>query len=175
MLWQWQTGAAIQAPPSLYGIDGVQYVAVLAGGPTGKLADSTNGDAVWVFSLDGNLAPFGVPEPPLTSVGGFETRAITATNRVTSVDFAFMPNRVQIKAGDTLTFTNNGPQPHTATSHDGTGLLAAGASYALTFDQPGTYVYNCTPHPYMVGQIRVADADGNVPVTAPDDPDTVHP
>jgi plastocyanin len=56
-------------------------------------------------------------------------------------------------------FTNNGAQPHNATSSDGggfdTGLLSKGETAAVTFNRPGSYTYICTPHPSMIGQIIV--------------------
>jgi len=104
---------------------------------------------------------------------------LTPANNLTVADFGYTPNRIQIKAGDTITFVNKGPPQHTATATDGsgwdTGLLEAGDSASFTFDQPGTYYYTCTPHPFMVGQILVADADGKVPDAGPASDGTVHP
>ena len=59
-----------------------------------------------------------------------------------------------------------------------TGLLAKGETASVTFNQPGTYTYNCTPHPSMIGQIivtgqAVASAPATVVETAapkPSDP-----
>jgi heme/copper-type cytochrome/quinol oxidase subunit 2 len=34
-------------------------------------------------------------------------------------------------------------------------MLDAGQSGTVTFNEPGTYNYICTPHPFMVGQIIV--------------------
>jgi Copper binding proteins, plastocyanin/azurin family len=70
-----------------------------------------------------------------------------------------------------MTFGDTGPTGHAATASDGTGrdtgLLNAGESATFTFDQPGTYTYPCTPHPFMVGRMLVADASGNVPDAGP--------
>ena len=72
-----------------------------------------------------------------------------------------MSGTTRIKAGTTVTFTNVGDMPHTATSFDGktaqwdTGVLATGESKTITFDKPGTYYYICTPHPWMYGQVIV--------------------
>jgi plastocyanin len=80
---------------------------------------------------------------------------------------------------DWAPFSNTGAQPHTATSVDGggfdTGLIQPGESTALTFDQPCTYTYTCTLHPWMIGQIVVTDASGKAPPTAQSDPAAVHP
>jgi alcohol dehydrogenase (cytochrome c) len=184
LLWQWQTGAGADAPAATYMVDGVQYVSIAAGGVTANAVGSQRGDMLWTFALNGasKLQPMPAPTPPAT-VSGFigaitQGSTLTPPNKVTVVDFGYTPSRIQIKPGDTITFANNGPQAHTATSTDGTGwdtgLLDPGASASFTFDQPGTYVYVCQPHPYMVGQILVADATGDVPPT-PASPDSVHP
>jgi plastocyanin len=73
-------------------------------------------------------------------------------------DYAFNPVRVQVPAGTTLTWRNSGAVIHTATAQNGafnTGDVAAGESVSIEFDTPGTYVYNCTPHPWMIGDITV--------------------
>lgn len=36
-----------------------------------------------------------------------------------------------------------------------TGDIPAGAAASVTFNTPGTYTYNCSPHPWMIGQIIV--------------------
>jgi plastocyanin len=73
-------------------------------------------------------------------------------------DFKFTPATITIHVGDTVTWTNEGPSPHTATAKDGsfdTGTLKKGASASHTFSAPGTYSYICTIHPFMHGSIVV--------------------
>ena len=50
VLWKFQTGAGVNAPPSSYSIDGRQYVVVAAGGNTPL--NSKRGDAIIAFALD---------------------------------------------------------------------------------------------------------------------------
>jgi quinohemoprotein ethanol dehydrogenase len=54
-LWEFQTGAGVNAPPITYEIDGVQYIAVFAAG--NSLAGTKHGDTVWTFSLGGKIEP----------------------------------------------------------------------------------------------------------------------
>jgi quinohemoprotein ethanol dehydrogenase len=58
-----------------------------------------------------------------------------------------------------VTFTNVGDTPHTATGYRqgdwDTGALSKGESKTVTFSEPGTYYYICTPHPWMYGQLIV--------------------
>jgi plastocyanin len=73
-------------------------------------------------------------------------------------DYFFLPTRTQIAVGDTLTWQNNGSVVHTATASDGsfdTGDVQPGQSVAVTFNNAGTFNYNCNPHPWMLGQIVV--------------------
>lgn len=70
--------------------------------------------------------------------------------------FAFTPAVVRVKAGGTVTWTNNDSAAHTATGTGfDTGSLARGQSGTVTFDTPGTFDYRCTPHPAMRGTVIV--------------------
>jgi plastocyanin len=72
-------------------------------------------------------------------------------------DFAFGPAEVTIAAGGTVTWTNTDNQPHTATSSGNfdTGSIAAGSAVTVTFDEPGTYTYICSFHPFMTATVTV--------------------
>ena len=66
-LWRFQTGFGAEAPPMTYEVDGEQFVAIATGG--NMIIGSANGDAVWVFSLKGQLRPLWPPPPPPTIAG----------------------------------------------------------------------------------------------------------
>jgi quinohemoprotein ethanol dehydrogenase len=163
LLWQFQTGFGAEAPPMVYEVDGDQYIAIAAGGNQG--VGSANGDAVWTFSLKGQLNPLWPPPPPPTVAGptgpvaeGVDTIKIGDFN----IEYSYAPRRARVKAGTTVTFTNLGDTPHTATAFENgklgswdTGVLNSGESNTVTFDKPGTYYYICTPHPWMYGQVIV--------------------
>src|SRR6266550_1981455 len=54
-----------------------------------------------------------------------------------------------VPVGGTVTWTNLGTQPHTATAADGSfdsGLVAPGASASVTLASPGTFAYICSVH-----------------------------
>jgi plastocyanin len=77
---------------------------------------------------------------------------------VSIVDFAFQPASLEVAAGTTVTWTNNGQARHTATADDGTfdsGRLRPGESFSFTFNTPGTFAYHCDVHPDMTGTIVV--------------------
>ena len=66
-LWRFQTGFGADAPPVVYEVDGEQYIAIATGG--NQLQGSAYGDAVWTFSLKGQLGPLWPPPPPPTVAG----------------------------------------------------------------------------------------------------------
>jgi plastocyanin len=91
-----------------------------------------------------------------------KVKAVAAADTgVTIVDFEFQARSVTVNVGDTVTWTNNGPTPHSATADDGsfdTGIMDAGQSGSHTFDAAGTFSYICTPHPNMTGTVTVVAA-----------------
>jgi MYXO-CTERM domain-containing protein len=90
-----------------------------------------------------------------------------ASGSVTITDFEFSPATITVNEGDTVTWTNDGPTPHTATAEDGsfdTGNLNKGQSGSATFTAAGSIAYICTPHPFMTGKVVVkaaAASDGD--------------
>jgi hypothetical protein len=82
------------------------------------------------------------------------------------VDFAFEPSSVEVQAGTTVTWTNDGQTPHTATADDGSfdsGNVAPGQSFSQAFEQPGTFDYHCEFHPQMTGAVVVQGEGGSQP------------
>jgi plastocyanin len=73
-------------------------------------------------------------------------------------NMAFLPATYTVKAGITVTWTNNDNMIHTVTANDSSfssGNIPAGGNYSRTFTSPGTYPYHCTIHPGMKGTIVV--------------------
>jgi plastocyanin len=97
----------------------------------------------------------------LTLGGGLRTANAQEGAAVSIVDFAFDPAAVEVPVGATVTWTNTGAAPHTATASDGTfdsGELAPGASFSHTFAAAGTFPYVCQIHPQMTGTVTVVEA-----------------
>jgi plastocyanin len=79
--------------------------------------------------------------------------------------FAFTPQNVSLYQGDSVVFTWKGPD----TNHSATGdtfdtdagkgsaevLHTIGDTYAVTFNDPGTFTYHCKVHSSMTGTIKV--------------------
>lgn len=80
-------------------------------------------------------------------------------------DVSYQPSSLTVPAGTTVTWINRGIVRHTVTSTNGlfdSGRLASGGSFNYTFDEPGTYDYYCTIHPYTLGTIIVTEPPQSV-------------
>jgi LPXTG-motif cell wall-anchored protein len=112
-------------------------------------------------------APAAAPEPQFLADERAEApdpqpKAIAAASgSVTIADFSFTPGTITINQGDTVTWNNNGPTPHSAKANDGsfdTGILKKGQSGSHTFKEAGTFSYFCQPHPFMKATVVVKAA-----------------
>jgi plastocyanin len=87
--------------------------------------------------------------------------ASDSTIMVGMTSSSFTPDVLTIKAGTTVTWTNESSLVHTVTSDTDlfdSGNMSKGASFSYTFNDPGTYTYHCIPHKaYMIGTIVVTD------------------
>ncbi len=78
---------------------------------------------------------------------------VTGVTHMNMQDFAYQMANIQLRAGTSVTWTNQDSAPHSVTFKNGmkdSGLLYQGQSFSYTFNTPGTYQYYCTVHPYMV-------------------------
>ena len=72
--------------------------------------------------------------------------------------------------GSTVTWRNAGEAPHTVTASDGSfdsDMIAAGGSWARTFEAAGTFRYVCSFHPEMEGVVEVTAAEVPAPSAPP--------
>ena len=87
--------------------------------------------------------------------------AQAAEQQVIISDFAFSPDTLTIKVGDTVEFVNEDGIPHTGTREGNdafdTEALNQGQSKKITFSKAGEYTYNCSIHPSMAGKIIVKE------------------
>jgi plastocyanin len=90
-------------------------------------------------------APAAVP----ASAGRSAVVAGQAQEGVTIVDNAYQPKQIEVDAGTTVLWTQEGELPHTVTADDGSfdsGEMGQGDTYSQTFQQPGSFPYYCTFH-----------------------------
>ena len=100
------------------------------------------------------------------SGGGGTTPASTPSSSAggTSVaiaNYAFTPQTLTVKAGTTVTWTNDDSVPHnvisatnmstsaTTTNTFTSGNFNQGQTFTFTFSKPGTYYYECSIHAAM--------------------------
>jgi plastocyanin len=84
---------------------------------------------------------------------------------VSIANFTFSPPTLTVKAGTTVTWTNNDDIPHGIASSSNaftrSKALDTNDSFSFTFSTPGSYQYFCYIHPHMVGTIVVEAATGS--------------
>jgi len=85
-----------------------------------------------------------------------------STTEVLIEDFSFQPPHIQVRAGDTVTWTHGSdPEPHTVTADDGSfgspDLEAEGETFEFTFDDAGEVPYFCEIHSDMRGLVTVTE------------------
>jgi len=76
------------------------------------------------------------------------------------VNFEFKPQKMLVKPGTKVTWTNDDTNIHDIkdTSPLNTPVsqeLSKGETFAITYAQPGSYSYVCGIHPYMTGSVEV--------------------
>lgn len=101
------------------------------------------------------------PMPVRTSKTSPSQNPSTTTesgNTVSMSNYAFFPDTITIKAGESVTWADQDNPSHSATADDksfDTGVLNQGDSKSITFSKPGTYTYHCSLHPSMKGTVIV--------------------
>jgi plastocyanin len=98
--------------------------------------------------------------------------AAPAQSDVSIVDFSFEPATLDVPAGATVVWTNEGRAPHTVTGDFAdSGVLEPGQTFSHTFAESGDFSYACAIHPEMTGSIRVSAA--SAPEATPTAPSAV--
>jgi plastocyanin len=100
----------------------------------------------------------------IAGIGGIRVLSAHAADSEVKIDnYAFLPQRLAVKAGTTVTWINADDSPHTVVS--GTKLFKSTAldtddRFSFTFTTPGVYEYFCSVHPRMTGSVVVEAATG---------------
>ncbi len=94
----------------------------------------------------------------LALVSTTQARPAPTDTRITIIDYAFEPAEQMISAGESITWQNEGQEPHNVTNGGSldSPALSNGQTYTSTFATPGTYTYFCSIHSGMLGTITVA-------------------
>jgi plastocyanin len=95
--------------------------------------------------------------------------AAVQTAEVTMPGKLFAPRELDVLVGTTVGWHNADTTTHTVTEEDDefdSGFIRPGGSFLRTFTEQGTFVYNCTIHRFMRGEIRVFQ----IVLRGPEDP-----
>ncbi|MDQ6928428.1 MAG: plastocyanin/azurin family copper-binding protein [Actinomycetota bacterium] len=106
----------------------------------------------------GSTSKAATPAPAASSPAASSPAAVTIHT------FAFQPNPVKVKVGETVTWTNQDQILHTVTSGtrgkpDGMfdqKLDGVDAKAMFTFTTAGTFAYHCKIHPGMDATVEVS-------------------
>ncbi len=95
-----------------------------------------------------------------SSASGSQTPAAPASSGTVAITSSgFQPTLLTVKAGTTVTWTNNDSAAESVTSDTASlfdsGSLTAGATYQFTFSQAGTFTYHSTTNPALKGTVVV--------------------
>ena len=100
-----------------------------------------------------------------TAAACFPAGSAQAADTEVLIDqFTFTPQRVTVKVGTTVTWSNEDDVPHTIASSSKlfkSKPLDTRDKFSFTFTTPGTYEYFCSLHPHMTGAIVVEAATGS--------------
>ncbi len=92
--------------------------------------------------------------------GGSAGEGASSTNEVAIDDFLFMPERIEVAPGTTVTWTNREAPEHSVQDEGDlfpeSEALGQGESFTFTYDTPGEFPYVCGIHPYMKGTVVVS-------------------
>jgi plastocyanin len=96
-----------------------------------------------------------------TASGASATTAPSSadTSTIDIHEFMYQPNPVHVKAGATVTVTNQDGTNHSLTADNGsfdTGVFSGGSKTITIPTKPGTYTFHCQIHNFMKGTIVVS-------------------
>jgi plastocyanin len=93
------------------------------------------------------------------ALGAAPASAGPATQQVTIEFQSFAPEQLDALPGDIVQWSNTSVRVHTVTANDGSfdsGNLSGGSGrFVHEFDAPGVYLYHCSIHPGMTGEVDV--------------------
>jgi YVTN family beta-propeller protein len=136
------------------------WLALSGDGKTAYVTNEGSNDVSVVDIASGKTTTVAVGKSPRKIVVQQTSRqASVADPKVSIAGFAFNPQSVTIKVGDSITWSNDDGPAHTVTFKDGSEgakSLSPGQTFTRVFDRPGSYEYFCSFHPYMTGRVIVS-------------------
>ncbi|MEJ7642482.1 MAG: plastocyanin/azurin family copper-binding protein [Candidatus Nitrosocosmicus sp.] len=159
-----------------YAIAQTNDISSSASSSNGKIDNATESDNIFNSSSNNN----GVNERTVVITKGSANPEVDITKLAPRQWYT--PREIAVNVNDTIKWTNNDSEPHTVTSGIGAGIVSlltnakgkpsgqfdsglfpSGQSFSLKFDNPGTFNYFCTIHPWMEGVVRVVGNTSAIP------------
>jgi len=106
-------------------------------------------------------AALGALAAPILVMAVLPLGAQDAPGAIVIDNFTFRPQRLVVKTGTTVTWTNRDDIPHAiaaVSKQFKSKALDTNDAYSFTFTAPGTYDYFCSLHPHMTGTVVVEAA-----------------
>ncbi|MPZ54489.1 MAG: hypothetical protein GEU79_17465, partial [Acidimicrobiia bacterium] len=80
---------------------------------------------------------------------------------ITITDMEFSGGTITVEAGTKVTWVwEDAPMEHNVHGDGFESPLQAEGTFTHTFNEVGTYDYQCDPHPFMTGTITVVEKEG---------------
>ncbi len=109
-------------------------------------------------------AALGATTALMLAAAALPGRAQSPASAVSVDNFTFNPQKLTVKVGTTVTWTNKDDIPHAIAAvakEFKSKVLDTDNSFSFTFTTPGSYDYFCSLHPHMTGTIVVEAAAGD--------------
>ncbi len=137
-------------------------------------SDNTTTDPSNSITVIPSMPQPSPPIPPANEIDMAKGAGASANTYCVSAKNCFSPNPLNVATGTTVTWKNTDTVSHyvtsglpsdnaTGTVFDSGNLIKPGGTYQFTFANEGAYIYFCTVHPWMIGQVIVGSADQSVP------------
>ena len=101
------------------------------------------------------LAFFG----PVPAAEAQQRVLVLEENPNDAATWRFEPADITVPVGTTVVWEWQAEDKHSVTADDGSfdsGVKQGrGTTWAHRFDSPGEFPYTCTPHPFMIGSVKV--------------------
>ena len=101
----------------------------------------------------------GSDDEPATTPAAQPPASTAAPDGGAVKDIRFDPEAVDVKVGQTVTWTNQEPVNHNVVADSGASFksrnFGEGGTYSFKAAKPGTVKYECTLHPGMEGTLTV--------------------
>lgn len=98
------------------------------------------------------------PDPVVHESHAAASTVRSGVVKVAITNYSFEPDKLTVRAGTRITFTNHDNTAHTATADHGgfgTGTINPNHSATITVKRAGSYPYHCLFHAFMTGTITV--------------------